>query len=90
MDSLASSLVYGFGTVFALGLFLVSLKSYQKAKNKKILFVCCVLFVFFIKFILLSISIFSSDLQNILSIATLGVFDFLMLVLLFTAVLTKS
>lgn len=90
MDSLANIILYGFGMIFSLGLFIVSLKSYQKSKNKKIFFVSIVLFVFFIKFILISASLFYPRLEDILSIIALSVFDLIMLVLLFVAILTKS
>lgn len=76
--------------IFSFGLFIVSLYSYKNSKNKKIFFVSIILFVFFIKFILLSTSIFYPKLENILSIGVLSVFDLIMLVLLFLAILIKS
>ena len=76
--------------IFSFGLFIVSLLSYKNSKNKKIFFVSIILFVFFIKFILLSTSIFYPRLENILSIGILSVFDLIMLVLLFLAILIKS
>ena len=90
MDSLVNIIIYGFGMIFSLGLFIVSSISYKKSKNKKILFVSIVLFVFSIKFILLSISIFNTRLEDILSVSALGVFDLILLVLLFVAILTRS
>ena len=90
MDSLLNIFIYGFGMIFSFGLFIVSLLSYKNSKNKKIFFVSIILFVFFIKFILLSTSIFYPRLENILSIGILSVFDFIMLVLLFLAILIKS
>ena len=90
MDSLVNIFIYGFGMIFSFGLFIVSLYSYKNSKNKKIFFVSIILFVFFIKFILLSTSIFYPKLENILSIGILSVFDLIMLVLLFLAILIKS
>ena len=90
MDSLLNIFIYGFGMIFSFGLFIVSLLSYKNSKNKKIFFVSIILFVFFIKFILLSTSIFYPRLENILSIGILSVFDLIMLVLLFLAILIKS
>lgn len=90
MESLSNIIIYGFGMIFSFGLFIVSFISYKKSKNKKILFVSIVLFVFFIKFILLSTSIFYPKLEDMLSIGILGVFDLIMLVFLFVSILTKS
>jgi hypothetical protein len=90
MESLANTILYGFGVIFSLGLFIVSLRSYQKTRNKKILFVSLVLLVFLIKFAVLSASLFHPPLKDTLSIMSLGFFDVIMLVLLFVAILTKS
>ena len=90
MESVINSIIFGFGVIFSLGLFIISLNSYQRSKNKKIFFVSFVLFFFFIKFILLSISLFYLQLEDLVSIMLLSVFDLIILVLLYVAILAKS
>jgi hypothetical protein len=87
--SLLNIIVVGFATVFSLGLFLISYASYRRSRNKKILFVGVVLFLFFIKNALLSINLFTLFIQNTSVIFMLELFDLLILVFLLTAVLTK-
>jgi len=84
-----TSLIYGFMTVFSFGMFIVSLLSYRRSKNFKILFVTMVFFVFFLKGILLSLSLFFVEINDIITIPFLGIFDLLMIVLLFIATLKK-
>lgn len=86
-EIIVNSIIYGFLTVFSFGLWAISIFTYQKSKNKKILFVNIVFLVFLIKGILLSLSIFLSDFLDFLSIPMLAVFDLFILVLLFIAVL---
>jgi hypothetical protein len=81
--------IVGITTVFSLGLSIISLISYRKSKNKKIFFVSVVLLLFFIKNLLLSFFLFTSQIQNDITILALELFDLLILVFLFTAVLTK-
>ncbi len=85
-----SAIIYGFLTIFSFGLWIISILSYRKSKNKKILFVSIVFLLFLLKGIILSISIFLADLQEFLSIAFFAVFDLLILFLLFVAVLKKQ
>ncbi len=85
-----SAIIYGFLTIFSLGLLIISILSYRKSKNKKILFVSIVFLLFLLKGMILSISIFLADLQEFLSIAFFAVFDLLILFLLFIAVLKKQ
>ncbi len=85
-----SAIIYGFLTIFSLGLLIISILSYWKSKNKKILFVSIVFLLFLLKGMILSISIFLADLQEFLSIAFFAVFDLLILFLLFIAVLKKQ
>ena len=84
-----SIIIYGFITVFSIGLFSVSILSYYKSKNKKLLFVSTVFFLFFIKGVVLSLSLFISDLNEIITIPILAAFDLLVLFLLFIATLKK-
>ena len=76
-------------TIFALGLFIVSLLSYRKYKNVKLIFVSLVFFVFLIKGILLSISLFNEQLAGLTSIPYFRLFDLLVLILLFIATLKR-
>jgi len=76
-------------TVFALGLLLVSLLSYRKYKNAKLLFVSLIFFVFFIKGIMLSLGLFNEQLSSLISSPYAGLFDLVVLVLLFVATLKR-
>jgi hypothetical protein len=87
--SLINISIVGITTVFSLGLFIISLTSYRKSRNKKILFVSLVLLLFFIKNLLLSSFLFAAQIQNNINIFVLELFDLLILVFLFIAVLTK-
>jgi hypothetical protein len=87
--SLANIIIVGFTTVFSLGLLVISSISYRKSKNKKILFVSLVLLLFFVKNLLLSLNLFTLFLQDTSMIFMLEIFDLLILVFLFIAVLTK-
>ena len=85
-----SAIIYGFLTIFSFGLWIISILSYWKSKNKKILFVSIVFLLFLFKGVLLSLSVFLIDLQEFLSITFLAIFDLLVLFLLFVAVLKKQ
>jgi hypothetical protein len=87
--SLVNISIVGITTVFSLGLFIISLMSYRKSRNKKILFVSLVLLLFFIKNLLLSSFLFTAQIQNNINVFVLELFDLLILVFLFIAVLTK-
>lgn len=63
--------------------------SYRKSKNKKIFFVSLVLLMFFMKNLFLSIHVFTTPIQNNTMLLVLGLFDLLILLLLYIAVLTK-
>jgi len=76
-------------TVFALGLLLVSLLSYRKYKNAKLLFVSLIFFVFFVKGIILSLGLFNEQLSSLSSNPYTGLFDLAVLVLLFVATLKR-
>lgn len=76
-------------TIFALGLFIVSLLSYRKYKNGKLLFVSLVFLIFLVKGMLLSLSLFYSQFADIISNPYVGLFDLIILVLLFIATLKR-
>jgi hypothetical protein len=84
-----SIIIYGFITVFSIGLFSVSILSYYKSKNRKLLFVSTVFFLFFIKGFILSLNLFILDLNEMITIPILAVFDLIVLFLLFIATLKK-
>ena len=92
MDSMSyvNIIIIGIATIFSLGLFIISLNSYRKSKNKKIFFVSIVLLLFFIKNILLSFFLFTAQIQNNITLLALELFDLLILVFLFIAVLSKQ
>jgi len=77
-------------TMLSLGLLVVSLLSYRKYKNTKLLLISLVFIFFFIRGILLSISVFVDNFAEMfLTGFSVGLFDFIMLVLLFIATLKK-
>ena len=79
-------------TIFSLGLLIVSLVSYKKYKNSKLLFITLVFFVLLIKGILFSVSLFFPELSMINSLLFSiygGLFDLTILVLLFIATLKR-
>jgi hypothetical protein len=88
--SLVNIIIVGITTVFSFGLFIISLNSYRKSKNKKIFFVSLVLLLFFIKNLLLSFFLFAAQIQNNITLLVLELFDLLILVFLFIAVLIKQ
>jgi len=92
MDSMSyvNIIIVGITTIFSLGLFIISLNSYRKSKNKKIFFVSIVLLLFFIKNTLLSFFLFAAQIQNNINLLALELFDLLILVFLFIAVLSKQ
>lgn len=79
-------------TIFSLGLLLVSLASYRKYKNLKLLLISVVFIIFLVKGILLSLSLFYQELStlDILLHGTYsGVFDLMVLLILFMATLKR-
>ncbi|MBU0497533.1 MAG: hypothetical protein KKC68_07630 [Candidatus Thermoplasmatota archaeon] len=84
-----SSILFGFLTVFSCGLWIISIRSYKKSHNKKILFVSGVFSIFFIRGILLSLGLFYPEIEMLHSITLYAFFDLIMLVLLFIAVLRQ-
>jgi hypothetical protein len=76
-------------TIFSLGLLAISLASYKKYKNMKLLFIGIVFLVFLVKGILLSLEIFYSEIISISSSTYWGLFDLIILILLFIATLKR-
>ena len=79
-------------TILSLGLLIVSLASYKKFKNLKLIFISIVFIVFLIKGILFSISVFYPDISWINSFIYSiysGLFDLSILILLFIATLKR-
>ena len=89
MEEVINIIISAFITIFSIGLLAVSLASYKKYKNLKLLFVSLVFVVFFIKGLILSIGLFYSDFENILTTTYSGIFDLCVLVLLFVATLKR-
>lgn len=87
---LENAIVFGFLTIFSFGLLIISILSYKRSKNKKIIFINLVFILFLLKGILLSLSVFLLDLQDYISITILAILDLLILLLLFFAVLKKQ
>ncbi len=87
---LENTIIYGFLTVFSFGLWIISIFSYRKSRNKKIIFVNIVFLIFFIKGVLLSLSIFNSEIFDLISIQMLAIFDLIIICLLFISILKKQ
>jgi len=79
----------GFVTVFSVGLLSISLYSYRKSKNMKLLAVSCVFLVFLVKGILLSIGVLFPDSGMPSASLWFVVFDVIILLLLFIATLKR-
>jgi hypothetical protein len=78
-----------FITIFSLGLLTISLASYRKHKNTKLIFVSVVFLIFFIKGVILSLSLFIDPLGVFQSVIPIGLFDVIILMLLFLATLKR-
>ena len=76
-------------TTFALGLLFISLRSYRKYKNSKLIFVSLVFFVLFIRGVLLSLGFFYEEIAVITSALYVGLVDLVILVLLYIASLMR-
>ncbi len=76
-------------TVFALGLLFISLLSYHRSKNIKLLFISLVFMVLLIRGILLSVSLFNEQLKPLVTMPYAGLLDLTMLILLFIATLKR-
>ncbi len=82
-------IISAFVTIFSVGLLAVSLASYKKYKNLKLLFVSLVFLIFLIKGILLSIGLFYDEILIVHSMPYSGLFDLIILLLLFIATLKR-
>ncbi len=76
-------------TMFSIGIVTLSLINYKKTKNTKILFVSFAFFLFFIKGMLLSIVLFYHELESITNNKYFGLFDALLVFLLFISTLKR-
>jgi len=82
-------IISAFVTIFSIGLLAVSLASYKKYKNIKLLFVSLVFLVLLVKGILLSLSLFYDSIATLSSATYTGLFDLIILILLFLATLKR-
>jgi len=76
-------------TVLALCLMFLTLSSYKKYKNQKLLFVVIVFFIFFMQGLILSLNLFYANTIFSNSDIYLGVMDILVLILLFIAMIKR-
>ncbi len=74
-------------TILSLSILILSFASYKKYKNVKLLFVTTAFLIFLIKGIILSISLFNTDLSVISNSPFFGLFDVVILSLLFISTL---
>jgi len=81
--------ISAFITIFSLGLLVVSLASYKKYKNLKLLFVSIVFFIFLLKGVILSLSLFYDEAIILTSNTYAGPIDLIILILLFIATLKR-
>ena len=84
-----SIVISAFVTIFALGLLIVSFASYRKYKNLKLLFVSGVFVVFLLKGLLMSFALFFKESSLLSSSIYAGLFDLMVLLLLFMATLKR-
>lgn len=79
-----------FTTIFSIGLLLVSLGSYLRYRNFKLLFVSMVFLVLFIKGILLTVALFNETFATVVQpFLSNGLFDLVILIFLFIATLKR-
>lgn len=82
--------ISAFITIFSVGLLLVSILSYKKHKNRKLVFICLVFLLFLIKGAVLSYGLITNTFMlSSTSFVTAGFFDLLILILLFIATLRR-
>ncbi len=79
----------GFITIFSFGLLIISFNSYRKSRNTKILFVSLLLLFFFVKTLFLSLMLFTMQIESSSILLILELFDLLILLFLYIAVLIK-
>jgi hypothetical protein len=76
-------------TIFSLDLLVVSLLSYGRYRNNKLLFTSVVFFLFFIKGLYLSVNVYYETITDRTFIFVLGVADLLILILLYVTSLKR-
>jgi len=76
-------------SVFSFGMFFMSLLSYRDFKSTKLIFVSIAFFVFFIKGIVQSTSLFYESISALHPSFIIGLFDFVILIFLYIATLKK-
>ena len=79
-------------TIFALGLLIVSLVSYKRFHKRRLLFISVVFIVFLVKGMFFTLSLFYQGIPAIDLVLTgtySGVFDLVILILLFAATLKR-
>ncbi len=76
-------------TVLAFGLLIVSLVSYLKNRNTKLIFISLVFTLFLVKGIFFSLSVFNGQFATGILIQYLGVFDLFILASFFLATLKR-
>lgn len=74
-------------TFLSLAILLLSIASYKKFKNVKLIFVTSAFFIFLIKGLMLSLGLFLNDFSPIISSPYFGLFDVIILSLLFVSTL---
>jgi len=75
--------------IFSLGMMITSLLSYKRSHNMKLLFVTLVFLFFFVKGVLLGLSVFLPWVEPVVSLVSFGVVDVLIVLLLFFATLKR-
>ncbi|MFH1101477.1 MAG: hypothetical protein V1726_05545 [Methanobacteriota archaeon] len=76
-------------TILAVNLFLVSVFSYRRFRNKKLLFISIVFLLFFIRGILLSVNVLSGMISDQNQFVSLWVFDLFILITLYITSLKR-
>ena len=76
-------------TVFSFGLLIISLVSYNRSKNLKLLFVSMVFLILLLRGLLLSISLLIDDFDTFVTMPFSGLLDLFILVFLFIATLKR-
>ena len=76
-------------TIFSSALLVISLLSYRRYRNVKLLFIGMILCVFLLRGILLSLSLFYVTIQPFTSSYSFGVLDLLVLVIIYLLTLKR-
>jgi predicted ferric reductase len=76
-------------TIFSLALLMISLLSYWKYRNIKLVFISLIVLVFFIRGLFLSLGLFNDQVLALTSRSSFWLFDLLILVLLYITALKR-